>query len=154
MRDFLRHVTWRARAAATAWPVPRQGAARSSTHELGIINRLGFAGYFLIVWDIVRFCEEHDILVQGRGSAANSAVCYCLGITAADAVGQNLLFERFLSEGRQGWPDIDLDLPSSERREQRDPGNLPRYGRERRRHDRQRHLAIAAAAPRARSAKC
>lgn len=81
-------------------------------HELGIIERLDLAGYFLIVWDIVRFCRERRILVQGRGSAANSAVCYALGITAVDAVGMELLFERFLSEERGEWPDIDLDLPS------------------------------------------
>ena len=87
-------------------------------HELGIIEKLDLAGYFLIVWDIVRFCRERGILVQGRGSAANSAVCYVLGITAVDAVGMDLLFERFLSEERGEWPDIDLDLPSGDRREE------------------------------------
>ena len=86
-------------------------------HELAVIEKLDLAGYFLIVWDIVRFCREQGILVQGRGSAANSAVCYALGITAVDAVGMELLFERFLSEERGEWPDIDLDLPSGERRE-------------------------------------
>ncbi len=86
-------------------------------HELAIVNRLGFAGYFLIVWDLVRFANENDILVQGRGSAANSAVCYTLGITAVDPIGSKLLFERFLSESRKSWPDIDLDLPSGDRRE-------------------------------------
>ncbi len=86
-------------------------------HELALIGRLGFAGYFLVVWDIVNFCREQGILVQGRGSAANSAVCYSLGITAVDPIAQKLLFERFLSEGRSDWPDIDLDLPSGERRE-------------------------------------
>jgi error-prone DNA polymerase len=85
--------------------------------ELGIIGRLGFAGYFLVVWDICNFCREQGILAQGRGSAANSAVCYALGITAVDPIGQKLLFERFLSEGRTGWPDIDIDLPSRDRRE-------------------------------------
>jgi len=85
--------------------------------ELGVIGRLGFAGYFLVVWDICSFCRDRGILVQGRGSAANSAVCYALGITAVDPIGQKLLFERFLSEERTGWPDIDLDLPSRERRE-------------------------------------
>src|SRR6266478_4227277 len=91
--------------------------------ELSIIERLDLAGYFLIVWDIVRFCRENNILVQGRGSAANSAVCYALGITAVDPVGMNLLFERFLSEertdstGHKAWPDIDLDLPSGDQRE-------------------------------------
>jgi error-prone DNA polymerase len=85
--------------------------------ELALITKLGFCGYFLIVWDIVNFAREENILVQGRGSAANSAVCYALGITAVDPVGGKLLFERFLSEGRKDWPDIDLDLPSGERRE-------------------------------------
>jgi error-prone DNA polymerase len=86
-------------------------------HELALIAKLGFAGYFLIVWDIVRFCKSQDILIQGRGSAANSAVCYALEITAIDPVGMELLFERFLSESRGEWPDIDLDLPSEEKRE-------------------------------------
>jgi error-prone DNA polymerase len=92
-------------------------ARRQVEHELEIIGRLDLAGYFLIVWDIVEFCRAHDILVQGRGSAANSAVCYALGITAVDPVKMDLLFERFLSEARGEWPDIDLDLPSHERRE-------------------------------------
>src|SRR5215475_14120365 len=74
-------------------------------HELELIGRLDLAGYFLIVWDLVEYCRRHDILVQGRGSAANSAVCYALGITAVDAVGMELLFERFLSEERGEWPD-------------------------------------------------
>ncbi len=85
--------------------------------ELAIIEKLDLPGYFLIVWDIVNFCREQGILVQGRGSAANSAVCYSLGITAVDPVGMELLFERFLSEERGEWPDIDLDLPSGDRRE-------------------------------------
>ncbi len=85
--------------------------------ELDLIEKLGLAGYFLIVWDIVNFCRQQGILVQGRGSAANSAVCYSLGITAVDPVGMDLLFERFLSEERGEWPDIDLDLPSGDRRE-------------------------------------
>ena len=87
-------------------------------HELKLIAKLGFAGYFLIVWDLIRFCQQHGILVQGRGSAANSAVCYALEITAVDPVGMELLFERFLSESRGEWPDIDLDLPSGDEREQ------------------------------------
>jgi len=86
--------------------------------ELALIKRLGFEGYFLIVWDIIRYCRQHGILVQGRGSAANSAVCYALEITAVDPVGMELLFERFLSESRGEWPDIDLDLPSGDQREQ------------------------------------
>jgi error-prone DNA polymerase len=85
--------------------------------ELALIQKLGLAGYFLIVWDIVRFCRENDILAQGRGSAANSAVCYALQITAVDPVAMELLFERFLSEERGEWPDIDIDLPSGDKRE-------------------------------------
>ena len=97
---------------------PYHDRARAQVaRELDLIEKLGLAGYFLIVWDIVNFCRQHDILVQGRGSAANSAVCYSLGITAVDPVGMELLFERFLSEERGEWPDIDLDLPSGERRE-------------------------------------
>jgi error-prone DNA polymerase len=85
--------------------------------ELRLIEKLKLEGYFLIVWDIVEFCRREGILIQGRGSAANSAVCYSLGITAVDPVGMDLLFERFLSEERGEWPDIDLDLPSGEQRE-------------------------------------
>ncbi len=97
--------------------------------ELELITRLKFPGYFLIVWDIVNFCREHNIMVQGRGSAANSAVCYCLGITPVDPVSNHLVFERFLSEGRKGWPDIDLDLPSGDRREKVIQEIYRRYGR-------------------------
>jgi error-prone DNA polymerase len=97
-------------------------------HELTLIAKLGFAGYFLIVWDIVRFCKEHDILIQGRGSAANSVVCYALEITAVDPIGMGLLFERFLSENRGEWPDIDLDLPSGDKREQAIQHVYQRYG--------------------------
>jgi error-prone DNA polymerase len=86
-------------------------------HELALIAKLGFAGYFLIVWDIVQYCQRQGFLVQGRGSAANSAVCYALEITAVDPVGMELLFERFLNESRNEWPDIDLDLPSGNERE-------------------------------------
>src|SRR5712692_8606536 len=104
-------------------------ARRQVAHELELIGRLDLAGYFLIVWDIVEHCRTHDILVQGRGSAANSAVCYALGITAVDPVGMELLFERFLSEARGEWPDIDLDLPSGERRESIIQHVYRRYGR-------------------------
>ncbi len=97
--------------------------------ELDLIEKLALAGYFLIVWDIVNFCRQHDILVQGRGSAANSAVCYSLGITAVDPVGMDLLFERFLSEERGEWPDIDLDLPSGDRRERVIQHVYGKYGR-------------------------
>jgi error-prone DNA polymerase len=97
--------------------------------ELALIEKLELAGYFLIVWDIVNFCRQERILVQGRGSAANSAVCYALGITAVDPVGMELLFERFLSEERGEWPDIDLDLPSGDRRERVIQYVYERYGR-------------------------
>ena len=97
---------------------PYHDRARAQiARELDLIEKLSLAGYFLIVWDIVNFCRQHDVLVQGRGSAANSAVCYSLGITAVDPVAMDLLFERFLSEERGEWPDIDLDLPSGDRRE-------------------------------------
>jgi error-prone DNA polymerase len=104
-------------------------ARRQVAHELEIIGRLELAGYFLIVWDIVEFCRANDVLVQGRGSAANSAVCYALGITAVDPIKMDLLFERFLSESRGEWPDIDLDLPSGERRERVIQYVYRRYGR-------------------------
>jgi error-prone DNA polymerase len=97
-------------------------------HELALITKLGFAGYFLIVWDIVRFCKENDILIQGRGSAANSVICYALEITAVDPIAMDLLFERFLSENRGEWPDIDLDLPSEVKREQAIQYVYQRYG--------------------------
>jgi error-prone DNA polymerase len=95
----------------------RQRAKRQIERELAVIEALELAGYFIIVWDIVRFCREGHILVQGRGSAANSVVCYVLGITAVDPVKMGLLFERFLSNERGEWPDIDLDLPSGDQRE-------------------------------------
>ena len=97
-------------------------------HELKLIAKLGFAGYFLIVWDIILYCQRNGILVQGRGSAANSAVCYALEITAVDPVGMELLFERFLNENRGEWPDIDLDLPSGDQREQVIQYVYERYG--------------------------
>ena len=96
--------------------------------ELALIEKLQLAGYFLIVWDLIRYCREENILVQGRGSAANSAVCYSLGITAVDAVSMELLFERFLSEERGEWPDIDLDLPSGDEREKVIQYVYRRYG--------------------------
>jgi error-prone DNA polymerase len=104
-------------------------ARRQIEHELDLIGRLDLAGYFLIVWDLVQYCRAHGVLVQGRGSAANSAVCYALGLTAVDPVGMELLFERFLSEERGEWPDIDLDLPSGDRREQVIQYVYERYGR-------------------------
>lgn len=93
------------------------GAYAQLDHELRVIEDLGFPGYFLIVYDLVEFCRQHGILAQGRGSAANSAVCYALGVTAVDAVRNSLLFERFLAPERDGPPDIDVDIESSRREE-------------------------------------
>ena len=106
----------------------RARAWRTIDHELEVIEGLGFAGYFLVVWDIVEFCNRADIYCQGRGSAANSAVCYALGVTKADAVSLGLLFERFLSPERDGPPDIDLDI-ESDRREEVIQYVYQRYGR-------------------------
>jgi error-prone DNA polymerase len=115
MPSFLRKITM-AGARERYRPI-EPCHVRQLERELDLIEKLDLAGYFLIVWDIVNFCRQEGILVQGRGSAANSAVCYSLGITAVDPVGMDLLFERFLSEQRGEWPDIDLDLPSGDRRE-------------------------------------
>jgi error-prone DNA polymerase len=104
------------------------GAWRQIDHELGVIKTLGFAGYFLTVWNITEFCRANNIYCQGRGSAANSAVCYSLGITNADAVALNLFFERFLSPARDGPPDIDVDIESG-RREEVIQYVFTRYGR-------------------------
>src|SRR5687768_1702285 len=113
--SFLRKIT---EVGARNRYRPFHDRARAQVmRELDLIEKLDLAGYFLIVWDVVNYCRQQDILVQGRGSAANSAVCYSLGITAVDPVGMELLFERFLSEERGEWPDIDLDLPSGDRRE-------------------------------------
>ena len=127
MNSFLRTIVWfgaQQRYAAVSAKVRRQ-----IEEELALITKLGFPGYFLIVWDIINFCREHNIMVQGRGSAANSAVCYCLGITPVDPVSNNLVFERFLNESRKGWPDIDLDLPSGDRREAVIQEIYRRYGK-------------------------
>ncbi|HEY9508378.1 MAG TPA: PHP domain-containing protein, partial [Verrucomicrobiae bacterium] len=98
--------------------------------ELALIAKLKVAGYFLIVWDIVEFCREQNIMAQGRGSAANSTVCFCLGITAVDPLRFETLFERFLTEGRKtSWPDIDIDLPSGDRRERVIQEIYQRYGK-------------------------
>jgi error-prone DNA polymerase len=125
--SFLRKIT---EVGARERYRPYHDRARAQiTRELDLIEKLDLAGYFLIVWDIVNFCRQHDILVQGRGSAANSAVCYSLGITAVDPVKMDLLFERFLSEERGEWPDIDLDLPSGDRRERVIQHVYEKYGR-------------------------
>jgi error-prone DNA polymerase len=130
--EFLRARTWEGALnrygqsrQSGIWPRARQQVER----ELVLIEKLKLPGYFLIVWDMVRYCREQNILVQGRGSAANSAVCYSLGITAVDPVGMELLFERFLSEERGEWPDIDLDLPSGEQRERAIQYVYQRYGK-------------------------
>jgi error-prone DNA polymerase len=104
-------------------------ARKQIERELALIEKLKLPGYFLIVWDIVRFCRDNDILAQGRGSAANSAVCYALQITAVDPVGMDLLFERFLSEERGEWPDIDIDLPSGDKREKAIQYVYERFGK-------------------------
>ncbi|MBB5316657.1 DNA polymerase III subunit alpha [Tunturibacter empetritectus] len=103
-------------------------ARQQAERELRLIKTLGLAGYFLIVWDVVCFCKDNGILVQGRGSAANSVVCYALEITIVDSVGLDLLFERFLSEERGEWPDIDIDLPSDTDRERAIQYVYQRYG--------------------------
>ena len=125
--SFLRHIT---EAGARNRYRPYHDKARAQiTRELDLIEKLDLAGYFLIVWDIVNYCRQQNILVQGRGSAANSAVCYSLGITAVDPIKMELLFERFLSEERGEWPDIDLDLPSGDRRERVIQHVYEKYGR-------------------------
>ena len=128
MDSFLRTIVFfgaQQRYASISTKVKRQ-----LEFELGLIRKLGFSGYFLIVWDIVNFCRENNIMVQGRGSAANSAVCFCLGITPVDPVSNHLVFERFLNESRKGWPDIDLDLPSGDRRESVIQEIYRRYGKQ------------------------
>jgi error-prone DNA polymerase len=128
--SWLRHLTEEgARRRYGSREAPLQARAWPQIdYELNIIERLGFAGYFLIVWDIVEFCRLQGIMCQGRGSAANSAVCYALGITKADAVQLGLLFERFLSPERDGPPDIDVDIESG-RREEAIQYVYDRYGR-------------------------
>jgi error-prone DNA polymerase len=124
--SYLRALT--SAGARERWGAPDERTRNQLDYELGIIAKLKLAGYFLIVWDIVQFCRENRILAQGRGSAANSAVCYALGITAVDAVKMDLLFERFLSEERGEWPDIDIDLPSGDQREKVIQYVYRRYG--------------------------
>ena len=127
MDSFLRTITLF--GAQQRYAAISSAVRAKLNEELALIQKLGFSGYFLIVWDIVNFCRENNIMVQGRGSAANSAVCFCLGITPVDPVSNNLVFERFLSEGRKGWPDIDLDLPSGDRRERVIQEIYRRYGK-------------------------
>ena len=129
--SWLRELT--RRGAAVYYPSTHEHyaqAMRQIDYELGVIEQLGFPGYFLLLHDIVEFCRTHDIYCQGRGSAANSAVCYALGVTKADAVALGLLFERFLSTERDGPPDIDLDI-EHQRREEVIQYVYERYGRDR-----------------------
>ncbi len=131
MSSFLRQRTYegaRLRYTGTGCAPTFVRARQQIDRELTLIEKLNLEGYFLIVWDIVQFCRREGILIQGRGSAANSAVCYSLGITAVDPVGMELLFERFLSEERGEWPDIDLDLPSGDQRERAIQYVYQRYG--------------------------
>jgi error-prone DNA polymerase len=130
MNSFLRDRAWEGfrQRYGRANADMQTRARRQIERELALIEKLKLAGYFLIVWDLVRFCREQKILAQGRGSAANSAVCYSLGITAVDPIGMELLFERFLSEERGEWPDIDLDLPSGDEREKVIQYVYRRYG--------------------------
>lgn len=125
--SYLRILT--ERGARERYRPYHEKARRQIERELHIIEKLGLAGYFLVVWDIAEFCHRQGILSQGRGSAANSAVCYSLGITAVDPVGMELLFERFLSEERGEWPDIDIDLPSGDQRERAIQYVYERYGK-------------------------
>jgi error-prone DNA polymerase len=126
MMSFLRKRT--DEGARARYRPYHEKAQKQIERELALIAKLKLAGYFLIVWDIVCYCREAGILIQGRGSAANSAVCYALGITAVDPVSMDLLFERFLSEERGEWPDIDLDLPSGDQREKVIQHVYERYG--------------------------
>lgn len=127
--SWLRELTMTGARRRYGAPEENPEAYRQIEHELHIISRLGFAGYFLVVHDIVSFCRSTDILCQGRGSAANSAVCYAIGITNVDPVRNELLFERFLSPERDGPPDIDVDI-ESDRREEAIQHVYTKYGRE------------------------
>ncbi|MBK5287288.1 MAG: error-prone DNA polymerase [Acidimicrobiia bacterium] len=129
--SWLRELT--RRGASVYYPSTHphyEQAMRQIDYELGVIDQMGFPGYFLLMHDIVDFCRTHDIYCQGRGSAANSAVCYALGVTKADAVALGLLFERFLSTERDGPPDIDLDI-EHQRREEVIQYVYEKYGRDR-----------------------
>ncbi len=129
--SWLRELTTRGASVYYPSTHPQHAQAlRQIDYELGVIEQLGFPGYFLLLHDIVEFCRVNDIYCQGRGSAANSAVCYALGVTKADAVALNLLFERFLSTERDGPPDIDLDI-EHQRREEVIQYVYERYGRDR-----------------------
>jgi len=111
--DGQRHFEWADKSRPYEMLTPRH--IKQIEHELGVIGRMQFAPYFLIMWDIVMFARSQGILVQGRGSAANSVICYCLFITAVDPVAMDLLFERFICEGKDDPPDIDLDIAHQHR---------------------------------------
>jgi len=127
--EWLQHITYQ--GAAERYPGSIPESARSLLEkELALIQELGYCGYFLTMWELVRFCRQNGILCQGRGSAANSVVCYCLGVTSVDPVRMNLLFERFLSRERAEPPDIDLDIEHN-RREEVIQHMYEKYGRDR-----------------------
>ncbi|GAB3150912.1 error-prone DNA polymerase [Micromonospora sonneratiae] len=126
---WLRELTMAGALDRYGPPEAHPTAYRQLEHELKMIDELGFPGYFLVVYDIVEFCRRNGIYCQGRGSAANSAVCYALRITNVDAVRHQLLFERFLAPERDGPPDIDVDI-ESDRREEVIQHVYAKYGRE------------------------
>ncbi len=128
--SWLRHLTFEGALQRYGTRQQNPGAWEVIDNELAVIERLDFPGYFLIVKDIVDFCKRNEIFAQGRGSAANSAVCYALGVTAVDAVKHKLMFERFLSEARKALPDIDIDIESA-RREEVIQYVYQKYGRDR-----------------------
>lgn len=127
--SWLRHLVMTGAARRYGPPERAPKAYAQIEHELRIIEQLKFPGYFLVVHDITRFCRDNDILCQGRGSAANSAVCYALGVTNVDPIANDLLFERFLSPARDGPPDIDIDI-ESDLRENVIQYVYERYGRD------------------------
>ncbi|MGA2766236.1 MAG: error-prone DNA polymerase [Spirochaetia bacterium] len=126
---WLRHITCEGAKSRYRGDIP-ESARILLEKELSLIDELGYSGYFLTMWELVRFCRENDIICQGRGSAANSVVCYCLGVTSVDPVQMNLLFERFLSRERAEPPDIDLDIEHN-RREEVIQHMYRKYGRDR-----------------------
>ncbi len=126
---YLRTLVYRGAHKRYGTPVPEK-VERQLEYELGIIARMDLSGYFLVVWDIAHKAEELGVLAQGRGSAANSAVCYALGITAVDPIAMDLLFERFLSEERNEIPDIDIDFAHQDREKVIQYVYQKRYGRE------------------------
>jgi len=126
---WLEHLAWKGARERFGDPVPEH-LRRRIRQELDLIHELDYDGYFLTMWEIVRFCRETDILCQGRGSAANSVVCYCLGVTAVNPQEVDLLFERFISRERAEPPDIDLDI-EHDRREEVIQHVYAKYGRDR-----------------------